>query len=62
MRDLVMILSVAWLLPSVAMCAAETTAGADVAGPVLDRVAKMDAAEQQAWLGRLEQRADARPG
>ena len=57
MRDLVMILSVAWLLPSVAMCAAETTAGADVAGPVLDRVAKMDAAEQQAWLGRLEQRA-----
>jgi len=66
-----MMLSVMWLLPSVAMCAEEVKGQSEVAQPpsavlgdsaqpgaaVLQAVAKMATAQQQAWLGRLEQRA-----
>jgi hypothetical protein len=56
MRTFVMMLSVVVLLAPNPLRADETKA-VDVAGPVLDRVAKMGLPEQQAWLDRLEQRA-----
>ena len=56
-----MLCVVSWILADVCAAAWIVCRGDkgrdDFVGPVLDRVAKMGAAEQQAWLARLEQRA-----
>jgi hypothetical protein len=57
MRAFVMMLSVVCWLPSVGLHAEDGKGGADFVQPILNRVAKMGTAEQQAWLARLEQRA-----
>lgn len=53
--------SILFLIALVATClpvqAADTKMGNDSVQAVLDRVKKMSPAEQQAWLGQLEQRA-----